>query len=317
MGLSYTEFATTGTNLLADIRAAILASSDWSRPNAAGKPSLYKATTDRGADMIVDLEDAASTLYVLKCAVWGSHDGTTGANKNAKYINWRPIAAGNSTMTSSSPLYVTLSCGKNHFFLMVEGPKAGDPGVYTTAYGSWRNYLFLSDLVPYHTSDTQPVVVVGGASWDRSNSAASVSNNDHQIQVSKGKNATINWSQGKIVTLDFPTMFTSDTIAVTRQCAWDNNYYISPYVIFDDLDGMRGRLAMFHFAGYNQTSDASEVASTPVGSKVLFNGQWYKLIAVNKTDANSAQWGPFGSVSNATGATAFRSIVVAIPTTAP
>lgn len=317
MALSYAEFSTTQANLLADIRTAILASTDWSRPNAAGKPSLYKATTDRGADMIFDLEDAAITLYKFTIGVWSAHDGTTGTNKNTKYLNWRATGTGTGAATATMPLYVVVSAGKNHIYISVEGPRPNDPSASTAASGSVRNYFFMSSLLPYHATDTQPVVVVGGAPTD-GNGYASVTNNNHQVQTSKGRNTTMAWSNGKILSLDFPTMFTADTIAVTRPCAFDNNYYLTPYVLFDDTDGIRGRLTSFHFVGYNTTSDAAEIAAAPVGTRVQFDGQWYKLLAINKSDGSSGNstWGPFGSITNS-GSAAYRSIVVAVPCSAP
>lgn len=307
MAVQFTEFVTTQANLLADIRAAILANPDWTRPNAAGKPSLYKCTTTRGADMIVDFEDSAATLLSLVMAVYTSHDGTTGVGKSQRWLYFRGTAG-----VTTMPLYVVLSISKDHLFISVEGPRSTDPNTTSTTYGSVRNYFFICDLVPYHAGDTTPVVVTGGHSV--AVPYASVTSNDHQVYISKSKTG-IPWDQAKIATIDFPSMFTTDTIQTQRQCAYDSNYYLFPYVVVSDGDGIRGRLANIFFAGYNQTSDAPEVPTPAVQAKVSYNSQWYKLIAANKHDGTSGgnnTWGPLGATAN-TGASSSRSVAVAVP----
>lgn len=311
MVLAYSEFVTTQANLLSAIRDAILVSTDWSRPNAAGKPNLLKCTTTRGADMIVDLEDAAPSLARAVMAVWRQHDGTTGVDKAARYLFWRYTTSGAS---AGMNVHVTVSADKDHLFISAEGPRPTETGAYSATYGSIRTYFFMCDLVPYHASDTNPVVVAGGHMSD--NSVSGISLNNHQVQTSQGFNLEP-WSFGKLCSVDFITMFTADTIQTKRECLWNDSYYLFPYVVVDDYAGLRGRLSSFFFAGYNQSTDSPEISTPAVGSKVQYDGKWYKLVSPCKGDGSSNYfYGQFGAVAN-TGSNQGRSVVIAIPCPAP
>ena len=120
----------------------------------------------------------------------------------------------------------------------------------------------------------------------------------------------------KLLTLDFPSLASTETVQVTRQSTGDGKYYLSPYVAFGDESGLRGRLASFFSAGYT-VSDTPDIATPPVGQKIQYGGKWYKLLAVNKSDGSTMTWGQFGAAANSATSTYYRSPIVAVPTTAP
>lgn len=307
MALHYAEFDTTQANLLADLRTHILTSTDWARPNAGSKPSLYKATTTRGADMIFDLEDAAITLNLMTIGVWRAHDGTTGTDKMQRWLYFRTNTTG---AVATMPLHCIVSLSKEHVFISVEGPRPNETGPTSTQVGSLRNYFFMCDVVPYHAADTTPIVVAGGGM--AATAAAHISSNSHQINLSRNFVNTASWSVAKLLTLDFPTCSSSETIQVTRQASGDGKYYLFPYVVIGDESGLRGRLSSFFFAGYN-FSDTPEIAVPPVGSKVTYGGQTYRLLAVSKGDGTSATWAQFGAAANSSVSTYYKTPVVAVP----
>lgn len=310
MALAYSEFSTTQGNLLADLRTAILASSDWTRPNAAGFPSLYKATTTRGAVMAFNLEQAAQALHGLTIGVFRNHDGTNGTDLLTKYLYYRTSVG---TMASTSPLYCTVSVSKEHIYISIEGPRPSDLGAMSTAVGSAKVYFALCDLVPYHAADTLPVVAC--IANPNPTPVASTGANYYVVQVSRNAANSTSWSPGKLMTLDFPSYGTNETLQSSRPCTIDGNYYLTPYVYFDDADGIRGRLSSIFFGGYNG-SDSPECAPPPLGSKVTYNGVSYKLLAPNRGDGSSSNmWGPLGAGGNGGTASVLKSIVIGVPTT--
>lgn len=269
---------------------------------------LYKATTTRGAEMVIDLNEVhlSAVGIGLSAALYQSHDGTTGVGKSLRYLYWRPSAPG-----AATPLHVILSLGKEHFFLSIEGPRPNESGAVSTTYGSLRNYIFMSDLVPYDAGDTNPVVIAGGqptANADASSVALS-----YLGHASESLDGAALWVPTKLLTLDLPRGGGAEVPNVQRQRSIDGKFIFGPYVAFQDDTGMRGRLSSFFFAGISQPDSAFDVPPPPIGTKQEYQGEWYKLLAVNKTDASRNAWNQFGLTSNGGTGTYLRSAVVAVP----
>lgn len=269
---------------------------------------ILKSTTTRGADMIVDLGDSSVHMVALGLAVWGAHDGTTGTDRSSRWLYHRTTAA----TATNTVLHCIVSASKDHLFISVEGPRANETGASNATVGSVRNYFFMDDVVPYHAADTIPVVFAGGMT--AANVVASAANNSHQGNFSRNFANNSAWSIAKLLTLDFPSISSTETIQVTRQTSADGKYYLAPYVTFGDESGIRGRLANFFMAGYN-FSDTPEIATPPIGNKITYGGKTFKLLAVSKSDGASVSWGQFGSAVNSSAATFYKSPIVAVPCT--
>ena len=270
---------------------------------------VYRCTTTRGADMVIDLTDSQFLVNSsqLSAAVYRSHDGLVGSGKSTRYLYWRTNAG-----AITHPLHVTLSISKEHFFLMIEGPRPGETGALDGTYGSLKNYIFLCDVVPYDAGDAVPVVFAGGSAMNTYNGA--FTNFSHTGNVSASLDGESSWVTSRLATLEFPKVGFSDAFNVQRQRAIDNQYVLSPYVVFQDDSGMRGRLNSFFFAGFSQADTGSfEVPVPPIGTKVEYQGQWYKLLTVNKSDSSRHCWSQFGASTQSTGGTYSRSPVVAVP----
>lgn len=310
MPTAYQEFTCLGSNLLSTLQAAILASSDWVRPDSGGKPTLFKATTTRGAQMVVDTADVAVTVQVATFGVYRTHDGITGVDKISRYLYMKRVSAG--TLAANTYRGV-VSAGKEHLFVMIEGPRVGESSPDSVGYGSIRNYFFMSDIVPYFDStiDKAAAVAVGGA-ITATPSAGTLGVNHHVTVASRNMADTASWSPGKLLTLNFPIHYLQD------QPGWqvngpDGNQYLSPYVFVSDSNGIRGRLSSFFFAGWNLVNTFETPGVVP-GSIVTYGGKQYKLLAVSKSDGTTGNvWGQFGAVLNNTGGDAQRSPIVAVP----
>jgi hypothetical protein len=268
---------------------------------------ILKAMTTRGAAMILDLTDGFAESHNLNMAVWQSHDGTTGSGRSPRWLYWRSAAG-----VLNQQLHVIVSASKEHLFISVEGPRANEIGATSATLGSLRSYFFFDDVIPYHATDTTPVVFAGGAVTD--NATASAANNSHQGNFSRNLANLASWSVAKLLTLDFPSVNSTETIQITRLASGDGKYYLSPYVCFGDESGLRGRLRSFMHAGFT-ASDTPEIATPPVNQKITYEGQTYKLLAVSKSDGAVVVWGQFGSAVNSSGTTFHRSPVVAVPCT--
>lgn len=268
--------------------------------------TVLKSTSDRGAELIVDLEAGISTSSVvnLNLSTYRQYTGTApGGQTDAKLysIYWK-IAAGLATM----PLHVILSVGKNHLFISIEGPRANETSTQSTTYGSVRNYFAICDLIPYHAGDTIPAAIGIGVITN----VPSTNSMSHQVHVSRDAANTASWQPGRLGSLDWPTMYTTDVVTLNRTCTIDGNTYLFPYVMASEAEGLRGRLSSFFYCGTTAPSPVADYPE-PVGTKVSYDGIIYRLLAVNKGDGTNVAWGPFGTSLNNGAIT--RSTVVAVP----
>jgi hypothetical protein len=305
MALAYSEFVTTQANLVADLKTAITASSDWS--NITG--NILKATTTRGAQMVVDLTDAAITLNVLTIAFYRTHDGSSGVDKITRYIYFKRAAAGATT----NNVYCVVSASKEHLFVSIEGPRPGQTGASDASYGSFRDSFFIGDLVPYHAGDSVPAVV---SIANMNNSAArSLLTNNHQAYVSRNYLNTQSWVTARLLTMSFGGAY----INWQFKAAIDGNYYVFPYLVMEDQDGLRGRLNNVYFAGWGQPNSLAVDLPPNVGSRISYGGQTLKLLRPFKGDGsnNGGQdtWNALGMASNASTSNVNHSPVVAVPST--
>ena len=187
MATAYTEFDCLGTALLSTIQTAILASTDWARPNSGSFPTLYKATTTAGAQMCIDINTTAITTTNLIYTWYRTHDGTTGVDPLSKGFRFKRNATGT---LAANTYHGRVSAGKDHLYIDIEGPRPGETNTDHSGLGSLRNYLFMSALEPYYdTVDTTPTVIVGGGQWINTSSA--LGNGSHVAYASRnGRNTS-------------------------------------------------------------------------------------------------------------------------------
>jgi hypothetical protein len=289
----------------------ITVNANWGVVFASGttfraRSTVLKATSDRGAALIVDLEGEALGTNVIGLATYRAFTGTVPGgwtDRQGYWLYWK-VAAGTATM----PLHVTLSVGKNHLFIGIEGPRPHEASTTSATYGSVKNYFAMSDLIAYHAADTVPAAIAIGQSINAT--SGSTQFNSHQVQISRDSQNTTSWSQGRLASLEWPTIYSTDVVPMNRACTIDGSSYLLPYVLFSEAEGIRGRLSSFFYANSTAPSPFTDLPD-PVGVRVEYDGIIYKLLAVNKGDGTNVAWGPFGSIANST--TVTRSVIVAVP----
>lgn len=267
-----------------------------------------QSTTTSGAKLILNLEGDISSVNNLGMSTHTNWVGTGPdgfVDRETAFLYWK-ASAGTTTM----PIHVTLSVGQDHLFIGIEGPRSHEVGAQSTTYGSVKNYFAMSDLVRYHAADTVPTSVSIGQNRNLS-ATPSTGQNNHQVGISRDSLNTNSWGAGRLASLDFPTVYSTDVITMNRSCTIDGKNYLLPYVLFSESEGIRGRLARFFYANTNTPSPATDYPD-PVGVRVEYEGIVYRLLAVNKGDGTTAAWGPFGSAAN-TSSTPLRSVIVAVP----
>lgn len=279
-----------------------------------GVADVVRATTTRGASIIIDLNGGPESFALtrLSMRVWrtlvgGNIKDTEVTESTDRYVWWRPSGG-----TTTQSLHVVISISKEHLFIGIEGPRSHEAGAFSTTYGYQRQYFFVSDLVPYHSSDAVPAVVLGGCSTTVS-SYAMVNYNSHSASVSRTADNESSWTECRLGSVVFPTAQGLETVNLERDCTLDGNKYLFPYVSFGVIEGLRGRLARFFYAGTTAPSPQTDYAA-PVGERVTYDGIVYKLVAVNKGDGTSTSvWGPFGAAGNNNTTSIGRTVVVAVP----
>lgn len=271
---------------------------------------VLKATTTRGAPMIIDLlaGNPSTDTYRMDVRFWSAlpldYTQANPSDATDKSCYWRPSGG-----TSTQTIHVILSISKEHLFISLEGPRSYETGTANSTYGSLRNYVFMSDLVPYHAADVVPTVVAHGTP---PSAAATVSNGSFLCYQSRDSQDTESWPACRLASLAFPTIVTTDTVSLEPKCSIDGNHYLFPYVVFSDEEGIRGRLARFFFAGGNFSTYFNDVSSSS-GELVTFDGIRYKLLSVNVSDSSNDAWGAFGASDNGTSSRSGYSAVVAVP----
>jgi len=269
------------------------------------RSTVLKSTSDNGTELILDLEGDLTTNYMSVIAYRQWSGTATGGWTDAKpnWIFWK-----SATGTTSMPIHVTLSVGKNHLFIAIEGPRSHEVSTTSTTYGSVKNYFALSELTKYHAGDTgTPAISIGVPTQIATTSVAA---SGHTVSISRDSADTNSWGLGRLASLDFPTLYTTDVVNMNRACSIDGNVYLLPYVMFSESEGIRGRLTNFFYCNTTAPSPLTDLPD-PVGTRVTYNGIIYKQIPVNKGDGTANAWGPFGAISQSTSVT--RSIIVAVP----
>lgn len=297
MATAYSTFDTTPTNLVADLKAKILLSTDWA--NITGQ--VVKATTTRGAQMVVDLADAAATAMRAQLGVYRTHDGSTGVDKVTRYVSWRDSGG-----ATSDPLHVRVSAGKEHLYIDIEGPRPGEANAVDSNNGSQRQCFYIGDLVPYFGGDTIAAVAMFGPT-----NQGNFSGYTWHVSRNQGNNAS--WVPANAISLQIPTSANQSVFpmnSVNPLAAGDGKLYMWPYVIVEQADGLRGRINKAFMCGVT-TSSAGEAAPA-LYSKRTYGGDTYILLNPIKA-ANTSNWSNSGFGAHAWNSTATQSSVVAIP----
>jgi len=277
--------------------------------DAVGVGTYCKATTTRGAQMVVDLEDATITAQRIQLGVYRTHDGTTGVDKINRYLYWKTAAG-----ATSDKVYGRVSVGKEHIYIDVEGPKAGETNAENSTFGSYRNYFALNDINPYfsNTYDAIPAVCMIGNPV--TNPAANPNNVatgplSRMVNISRDAQDKNSWVMGHLRTV---APMAGDTlnpdIRTYQPMGLDGNLVLLDYVVFEDQLGIRGSLTRF----YN--GDAASTSPTNPGDPAFWNagmeqtqgGVTYRSLIPPKSGATSGNsnvsygWGGFWqNLSNA------------------
>jgi hypothetical protein len=260
------EWDSTPTTILADLKSRILNSSDWANI-AGGTGSVMSATTTRGAQMAVDLADAAVSSRQLQIGVYRTYSGT-GTDKLVRYLCWKD--GGTATMTDV--IHCMLSVGKDHLFIALEGPRPGEVNAQSVADGTPRQCFFLGDLVPYVAGEPNPVVVL------LANTSNASTQTTELVWVSRNRANTSSWVPARLVSLCQPNVNTNAAfVSPIRYCQADGNTYIWPYVVIEEVAGLRGRLGKAFLVGWYTQSIGQTAADAPpaVYTRVTYNAETY------------------------------------------
>lgn len=297
----YAEFDTTPANAAADIKTKILTQSDWASLTGSGLTSCVKATTTRGAQMVVDFADVAATAVRMQLGLYRTHDGTTGVDKAIRYLTVRSTGG-----ATTDPWHVVVSASKEHLYVSVEGPRSGEPNPVATD-GSLRQLFFLGDLLPYFATDAVPAVVCVGQS--NSSSGSNVTN----CWVSRNAVNTASWVSAYLGSVCAPISSISagaNRENLPNQAAADSNCYLWPYVVVENTAGLRGRLANTFFVCWNVV-DGPDPIFAP-GQKFSYAGGTYIAVTPHKGSLTTAQTSAFGQAITTSG-TSYASAVIAVP----
>ncbi len=311
-GAADCEYRTVTATTATTVTIAATTYAHNSGTNVYDGHEVFKATTTRGADMIVDLMDAHTvvTNQFLNMAVYKAHTGAMGGgtDRSGRWLYWRATAA----VAASNVIHCIVSVSKEHLFISLEGPRFSETNPESATLGSARNYFFIGDVVPYFVGDTIPCAFAGGQMV-----AAAAASFPTSLfgGVSRDAANANSWVQARLQTPCTPQNGgPTAAFNVQRLATGDGNWYLDPYKVVEDVAGERGRLANFFFAGYvNPDYPDGVVPAPPLGSKVTYSSQNYKILVMNKTGTSISTYSQFGANVNASNNGV--GIAVAVPCT--
>lgn len=286
----YVEFDTTPGGLVAALKTNILTSSEWSNPTG----NVLKATSTLGAQMVIDLTGGGAVeTFRMRPLFWRAHNGTTGTDSHQRTIYWsRNSNGGSGNITTTSPIHVRLAAGPTLLYFDIEGPRVGEQGYDNNILGCRRQFLFISQITPYFGTDTVPAVVVGGCSSYPGYENQSPGDGSVAAWVSRNAADSASWQQSRILTLAFQYAVPTNSVPPQHQTysSIDGNYYMAPYVVFEDLAGIRGRLTdLFNLGGvYASSLRAGAAPQISVGQIVTAGSNTYKAILPVKMENDNA-----------------------------
>ena len=274
-----------------------------------GEVNLVKSTTTRGAEIVLDLAGTNRATNYLEYHMYVTHTGSTytsGTGMSTK----RRVTYSTGGQAAGNTLHVILSISKEHIFFSIEGPRPGETGATNATYGSVRNYMFACDVVPYHDSDDEPCI----ATWSLSahDTSPDVGEGIHRGAVSVNSTDTSAWIPCRFPTVTLPHFASGAASNVQNLSTIDGNMYMWPYLVVQDDEGLRGRLASFFFVGINRVTVVFDFPSN-TGEFFEQDGIVFKTLEVHKGDSTQPAGGGFGIFSAASGAGAYYSPVVAVP----
>lgn len=274
----------------------------YSTTHAVGVGTYVKATTTRGAQMVVDLQDAAITAQRIQAAVYRTHDGTTGVDKVTRYLYWKSAVG-----ATTDNLHLVVSAGKEHLYFSVEGPRVGETNT-DSSVGSMRQFLALSDIAPYFNSsfDLVPAVcLIANKDNTYAESVWQGQPNTRDVYVSRNGIDDASWVRATLMTLGNPANDTSMSINSYYPIGLDGSFLMLPWVVFEDAKGIRGSLTRFFYGGAR-----SEKAGDPTGMvtniDVTYGGVTYRSLIPFKGSGSGNQFivsYAFGHWYNRDGAT--------------
>lgn len=291
MAIHFAYYDTTPANWVADTKAQITTSTDWSNITA----NIVKATTTRGAEMVLDLNKAAPVNNYATVAFWRTHNGSSGSDEITRYLHWKYTSGG----TTSNTLHCMVSASKEHLILQVEGPYSTESNTDNTESGSKRSTLVMADIVPYHAGDTQAAIVA----YANASSSQSASAGNAFVAVSRNQANTASWVPATMATVhqfQHQDQTTGTAAHMFQHVAkGDGKTYLFPYVVIENQDGLRGRLNNMYWAGYSRSAVSQEGPGLTEGSIVTYSSADYVIRKFTKALAvsSSQTYTPFGSVT--------------------
>ena len=247
----------------------------YTNGTAVGVGSIVKATTTRGAQMVIDFNEATPDVNNMYLAIYRTHDGTTSTGKLLRYIY---ITFQGTTNVG----YYRVSAGKEHLWFDIANPRWGETG-YDATYGPGRTFGAMCDVVPYHAGDTVPCVAA------IMHSRTGNSNSGERAMISRNQGDTTSWVPATLLTLNVATPMSAPYVNTNYQnneqriAKGDGKTYLWPFVVVEDQDGLRGRLASFHNGGYSGYSNANVDGYQPTvglaaNSEISYGGTTYRLL---------------------------------------
>jgi hypothetical protein len=311
MGFTYAEFDTTIVNVVADLKTKILVSSDYSNPSG----QVLKATTPLGATIAVDLVGGGAVdTQALRPTFWRLWSGSGTDALAGRFLYWKRSAGG----TTANPLHCKVAAGPTLLYIEIEGPRFNEAGADSVSYGSLRQCLCVAQLTPYFAGDAVPAVaVLGSTATSLFNSPISSDPRSMVCNVSMNAANTAPWVTAFALTLAQPASQQIGGWQTPLMASGDGNAYLAPWVIFEQLAGIRGRLSDVFYAGWygaNLVNAGDTPAVLQPSDVVSYGGNSYRMCAPYKSDGSNSGYsgGSFGMPYNLSPATNQHSPMVAV-----
>lgn len=280
MATTFASGDCTVTGLIAALKEAIDVSSDWSIPAA----DRVTCTTTRGEIMHLNFSAAAAAGLTVVV----SRNADIAVDYTTRYLQWRDSGG-----ATSDTVHWVISAGKEHLFISIEGPRAGETNAVSTTMGTYRAIFWIGDLVPYHASDSIPATVLVAATATGKPDFIATS-------VSRNQANSSSWVSARLLTLTQPRVGSSSGdlgwSSVPLRATGDSKTYMWPYVVVEETDGPRGRVAKVFHLGACIQGDFSDIPPS-LFSRYVYGSDTYITLPTTRS-VSAASYSSFGGLSS-------------------
>lgn len=238
--------------------------------------NTLKATAPSGTQLVLDVGIDRANAYRLPLTAYRVEAGGTPSDPRDGFLRWYGAGSG---ATTTMPVHVLVAAGPDFVTVTVEGPRTSEPNVESS--GPLRNTAHLGVIETYDDAETVVPLLFVAYGTDTAGSPTG-----YNSYVSRDAADTTSWVLARLGSIAPPGGQAGSGSALSSALAStkDGERFFWPFVVCENDNGPRGRLARMFFGGW----DGSDIIP---GMTFTYDGLTYLAVKlIDMTSSGSSQW---------------------------